>query len=304
MTRCALTNCYTPVRAVKPTTLEERQTYLVQNRTNGDGEPRTKETLRRLVLETSILTNYAGSSLVELGHTKVLGHLTISTDGNHSLVETGVLLVRVNQVANLALPSSSSSTVSSLDVSHNNNNNNSRKSHSAQGSSVDLEARIQTALLPALHLADYPKTVLQLDITVLQNDGSLLSACMLAATLALADARVELYDLVTCCEVVVVVLMKDNQGAHGTTTNPNSSSHFELLVDPTLEEERAANAKITLAIMPQWKEVTLWQQSGAVSSSMAEQQGQAIEEAMKLCRDGCRTLHRFVRQHLLDKEEE
>lgn len=304
MTRCVLTNCYTPVRAVKPTSVEERQTYLVQNRTNGDGEPRTKETLRRLVLETSILTNYAGSSLVELGHTKVLGQLTISTDGNHSLVETGVLLVRVNQVANLALPSSSSSTVSSLDVAHN-NNSNSRKSNSAQGSSVDLEARIHTALLPTLHLADYPKTVLQLDITVLQNDGSLLSACMLAATLALADARVELYDLVTCCEVVVVVLMNNKNDVHHNTANPDSSQ-FELLVDPTLEEERAANAKITLAIMPQWKEVTLWQQSGGVSSSIAEQQQQvtAIDEAMKLCRDGCRTLHRFLRQHLLDKEQE
>lgn len=301
MTRCVLTNCYTPVRAVKPTSVEDCQTYLVQNRTNGDGEPRTKETLRRLVLETSILTNYAGSSLVELGHTKVLGQLTISTDGNHSLVETGVLLVRVNQVANLALPSSSSSTVSSLDVAHN-NNSNSRKSNSAQGSSVDLEARIHTALLPTLHLADYPKTVLQLDITVLQNDGSLLSACMLAATLALADARVELYDLVTCCEVVVVVLMTKKNDVHSNT----GSSQFELLVDPTLEEERAANAKITLAIMPQWKEVTLWQQSGGVSSSIAEQQQQvaAIDEAMKLCHDGCRTLHRFLRQHLLDKEQE
>lgn len=303
MARCVLTNCYTPVKAVKPTTRGERQTYLVQNRTNGDGEPRTKETLRRLVLETSILTNYAGSSLVELGHTKVLGQLAISTDGNHALVETGVLLVRVNQVANLALPSSYSSTVSSLDVAHNNNSTTTnRKPQSAQGGSVDLEARIHTALLPALHLVDYPKTVLQLDITVLQNDGSLLSASLLAATLAMADARVELYDLVTCCEVVV---MNCASTATGDVGDGNAGTNHELLVDPTLEEERAASAKITLAIMPQWKEVTLWQQSGCVSSSMAAaQQGKAIEEAMKLCRDGCRTLHRFVRQHLLDKEQE
>lgn len=120
--------------------------------------------------------------------------------------------------------------------------------------------------------------VLQVEITVLQNDGSLLSACIAASTLALMDARVELYDIVTCCQVVVI-------------NNGDGQSPI-LLADPTLAEEEAANATVTLALMPNWKEVTLWQQSGRP----------VPPAAMDLCRDGCRTLLRFLRQHLMDKE--
>lgn len=256
-----LSNCYFPVKVVSQTTVEERQAQLVDNRTNGDGEPRTKETLRRLCLETSIMSSRAGSSLVELGHTKVICQVSVGADGNHALVETGVLQIRVVLVAGNMAPQS---TVSTLD-------GNVRK-QSLQTAQVDMEARIHAALLPALNLADYPKAVIQVELTILQNDGSLLSAGLMAATLALTDARVELYDIVTCCEVVVI---GDN-----------------LLADPTLAEEQAASAKVTLAIMPNWKEVTLWQQSGP-----------APTDAMNLCRDGCRTLNRFLRQHLMEKEQ-
>ena len=272
MTRSVLSNCYVPVKVAPQGTVEERQINLVKNRCNGDGKPRTKETLRRLCLETSILSTHAGSSLVELGHTKILCKVSIGTDGNHSLVETGVLLVRVDLIANFGMPPQPN--VSSLD------GNIKRQSHPA--AQVDMEARIHTALLPTLNLSDYPKAVIQVDITILQNDGSILSASLLAATLALADARVDLYDLVTCCEVVV---LRDG----------------DLLADPTLAEEQAASAKLTLAIMPSnsWKEVTLWHQSGP-AQSVAD----GMDAMMNLCRDGCRTLHRFVRQHLLDKEQQ
>jgi exosome complex component MTR3 len=272
MTRSVLSNCYVPVKVVPQGTVEDRQSNLVKNRSNGDGEPRTKETLRRLYLETSILSTHAGSSLVELGHTKILCKVSIGTDGNHSLVETGVLLIRVDLIANFGTPPHP--TVSSLD------GNIKRQSHvTAQ---VDMEARIHTALLPALNLADYPKAVIQVDITILQNDGSILSASLLAATLALADARVDMYDLVTCCEVVA---LQDG----------------DLLADPTLAEEQAASSKMALAIMPSntWKEVTLWQQSGP-APSVAD----GMDAMMNLCRDGCRTLHRFVRQHLVEKEQQ
>jgi len=257
-----LSNCYVPLTiSPEKTTPKEWKDHLVQHRTNGDGESRTKEQLRRLCLETTILSSHAGSSLVELGHTKVLAKVSIGTDGNHSQVDTGVLQIRVDQVANFGMPPAS--TVSALD-------GNVKRSNS-QTHQVDMEARIHAALLPALNLTEFPKIVLQVDITVLQNDGSLLSAGMAATTLALLDAGVELHDLVTCCQVVVI--------------------GKDLLADPTLEEEQAADATVTLALMPNWKEVTLWQQSGPAPAA-----------AMDLCRDGCRTLLRFVRQHLIDKE--
>jgi exosome complex component MTR3 len=278
MTKSALSNCYTPIKVAAATDDDAQPTSTLQDRTNGNGEPRTNETLRRLCLETSVLaSSKPGSSLVELGHTKILCHVSLGVDGNHAQVDTGVLLVRVSQAANFGMPPPSA--VSTLDKGVSRNNSN----KAALSQSVDMEARLHAALLPALNLADYRKTVIQLEIVVLQNDGSLLSACLLAATLALCDARVDLYDVVTCCEVVVV----------GATDS--DSSELIFLADPTLAEEEAASAKLTLAIMPNWKEVTLWQQSGAVPD---------LDSAMNLCRDGCRTLQRFLRQHLMDKEQQ
>mmetsp|Transcript_1996 Transcript_1996/g.3110 ORF Transcript_1996/g.3110 Transcript_1996/m.3110 type:complete len:281 (+) Transcript_1996:197-1039(+) len=274
-----LSNCYTPVKVAAPSEDgDEGNTPEQQQRTNGDGEPRTNETLRRLCLETSVLSSSKpGSSLVELGHTKILCHVSLGVDGNHAQVDSGVLLVRVSQAANFGMPPPSA--VSTLDKGVARSNNK-----AAMSQSVDMEARLHAALLPALNLADYRKTVIQVEVVVLQNDGSLLSACLLAATLALCDARVELYDVVTCCEVVVVAAEESSEGA----------LKLSLLADPTLAEEEAALAKLTLAIMPNWKEVTLWQQSGAIPD---------LDAAMTLCRDGCRTLQRFLRQHLMEKEQ-
>ena len=48
-------------------------------------------------------------------------------------------------------------------------------------------------------------------------------------------------------------------------------------------------ALICLAMTPNHKEVTLWSQSGRLSSDMAS-------HAMELCRDGCRTMHKFMRE--------
>jgi len=223
--------------------------------------------MRRIYLETSVLSSHAGSSLVELGHTKVLGKLSITTDGNRSQVDTGVLQIRVEQLPHLGMPLESN--VSTLDGRP----QNTSKVNTTQ--QLHLESRLQAALTPALRLEDYPKMVLQIELTVLQHDGSLLPVCMAAATLALADARVEVYDLVTCCQVAI--MPKDDDGDQ------------ILLADPTFSEEQAAMATVTLAIMPNWKEVTMWQQSGPTP-----------QDAIDICLDGCRTIHRILRQKLLE----
>jgi len=269
MSTSILSNCYAPLRAT-PTDLKKDETVsLADRRTNGDGASRTKEQLRRICLETSVLSSHAGSSLVELGHTKVLARASITTDGNHAQVDIGVLQVRCKQLPGLGMPTQSD--VSALDGRHQSNNN---KNNITQ--QLYLEDCLQAALSQSLRFEDYPKTVIEVELVVLQHDGSLLSACMAAATLALADARVQLYDLVTCCQVAVILEEDGTQSS---------------LADPNFEEEQAAVANVTLAIMPNWKEVTMWQQSGA-----------APQVALDLCQDGCRTMHRLLRQKLLESQ--
>lgn len=94
--------------------------------------------------------------------------------------------------------------------------------------------------------------------------------------MALADANVELYDMVASCTVAVL----------GSA----------ITADPTEDEMAVADASVVLAILPSWKDATLWYQSGKLS-------GERASQAVDLCRDGCRTMQRFMRQCLVDLHE-
>ena len=68
--KTTLTNCYTPT-ALKP----KRRQFTPSSRPCGDGnksDTRSSKAIRRLCLDRSILGSSTGSSIVELGHTKVL----------------------------------------------------------------------------------------------------------------------------------------------------------------------------------------------------------------------------------------
>ena len=71
------------------------------------------------------------------------------------------------------------------------------------------------------------------------------------------------------------------------------------LADPTQLEVTAkdgsSTALICLAMTPNHKEVTLWSQSGRLSSDMASR-------AMELCRDGCRTMHKLMKSSSISSE--
>ena len=201
-----------------------------------------------------------GSSLVELGHSKVLCHVTHG-DPNVSNVEEGVVDVTVDWIPNIGFQAPPD--VSGL-------GQHSARTASTSTMSVDFATKLKDAILPAMvSLQNLPKTVISVTLTILQDDGCILSACVIAASLALSNASLELYDLVTSC---TVCCMEDGV----------------LLVDPTMEELRASSGSLTLTMLYSWKEVTLWQQTGVVTSN-----------AMDVAREGCRTLSKFMRECLL-----
>lgn len=281
VTAATLSNCYVPLKASSDNSksLEERQAHLISTRSNGDGAKRGPIALRRLCLETSVLSTASGSALVELGHTKVLcrveGPVTATDSYSNTNMDEGVLqcVVKYAPLVGIKPQSSVGNTVTTLDsqqISMGRLNAVTMKLES------DLSSNVHAALLPSIPLNQFPKCLLTVSITILQDDGSALSTCILAASLALADANVELYDMTTSCTVAVL----------GST----------LVADPTEDELSVADATVVLAIMPSWKDVTLWFQSGKLSGDVATQ-------AVDLCRSGCRTLQRFMRQCLVDANE-
>ncbi|CAJ1928175.1 unnamed protein product [Cylindrotheca closterium] len=290
-----LSNTYVPLPAIKKEDNTADQTSATIRKDN-----RSHSELRPLCLETSILsaqltttniislggsaTGYGkclGSSLVELGHTKVLCEVNTAPTGT---VDQGSLQCQVQfakhmgknailQRLHMVSPLDSATEAFSIGKLQN----------ATTQMEADLSQELTIALQPVLdpYLFRIPKCAILVQVTVLQDDGSVLSTCIGAATLALMDAQVEMTDLVTSCTVAVLNISSSEEEKEG--------EECIFLADPTQEEMIQAQAVIVLAMTPNHKEVTLWRQSGRLTSDMANQ-------AVELCRSGCRTMHKFLRE--------
>jgi ribonuclease PH len=298
-----LSNCYVPLpvpssssllASLSSTTSQEDGT-LYRSAHSVDGEDsRAAHSLRRLCLETSV-TGQLGSALVELGHTKVLCEVSLTTleypMGTTPQMEEGLLQCHVQYAPYVGrnMVAQRTEAVAPLESTISAGKLNSE----LMTRESDLSFQLSSALLPAIPLEKFPKCVLRVDTTILQDDGSVLSACITAATMALVDAKVELYDVVASCTVAVLV----NDDTTTTTARKDDESSIVYLADPTHLELARGQAEMCLAMLPNHKEVTLWNQSGRLTSSMANQ-------AMELCRDGCRTMHKLMRERLIASQQE
>jgi len=157
---------------------------------------------------------------------------------------------------------------------------------------VELSSRLHDAIVPSIPLDLLRKNVVDVFVMVLQNDGGVLGAAVMAASLALADSGVELYDLVSACSVAVVPRHLTTVGDGDGDGDAASSSSYCLLADPSEEELLAADGVVTLAMMPNWKEVTFWDQTGRLPVTTAS-------DAADLCRNGCAMMQKFMRQSLV-----
>jgi exosome complex component RRP41 len=63
----------------------------------------------------------------------------------------------------------------------------------------ELEAAIRNALEQTVMLESYPRSMISVSISVLQNDGAVLPACINAASLALVNAGIPMKELLVAC---------------------------------------------------------------------------------------------------------
>lgn len=116
-------------------------------------------------------------------------------------------------------------------------------------------------------------------MNVLENDGtsSCLAAAIIASSVALADAGIEMLDQVTACSSV---LTKDQL----------------ILMDGTEKEEGQKEGSIVLSYMPSLNEVTHILQLG---KSEVTTSSKAIEQ----CIDGCSKIYNVMSHSLLQSLE-
>ncbi|NXT74183.1 EXOS6 protein, partial [Zapornia atra] len=111
---------------------------------------------------------------------------------------------------------------------------------------------------------------------VLQDGGSALAAAISAAALALADAGVEMYDLAVGCALCRC---------------PGPAAAW--LLQPGEPEERRAEARLTLALLPALNQVS------AVLGGGQGSPPESWAQALRLGLDGCHRLYPVLRQSLL-----
>ncbi|KAL7468398.1 hypothetical protein ACHAXS_008627 [Conticribra weissflogii] len=293
-----------------------------------DGQTfRGPKTLRRLHLRRSVLSQSTGSSLVEWGHTKVLCSVRgprpvhcsgLAHSGGDDFDGDGddgkaVLLCQVRYLAQVGLrPESLARDSVGGDVSNSNSNSNAAasggripkdalstsqdaapyasSSSAAWADETHLSRRLREALSPSVILDGLGrKRCVEVYVHVLQSDGGVLGAAVAAATLALVDAGVGVRDLVCVGSAAVVVVAGDAMGDDG-----NAERKEVVLADPNEEELLRAEGVVTIAMMPNWREVTVWDQCGRMSI-------EASREAVEVARDGCVTVAKFLRNSLLDE---
>jgi ribonuclease PH len=164
-----------------------------------------------------------------------------------------------------------------------------------------LSHRLYEALSPAVILKDNSKMCVEVFVEVLQSDGGVFNAAVLGASLALVDAGVAMRDMVCAGSAAVMKVETTTTattdatqvGKRVTAKKMDSSHHHVVIADPTEEEILQASGVLTIALMPNWKEVTVWDQFGKMSMDSSS-------EAIELARDGCVTMHKFLKNCLLN----
>eukprot|EP00877_Chromochloris_zofingiensis_P014209 jgi/Chrzof1/9041/Cz03g33280.t1 len=235
--------------ALEPLPLPEQ---VVQNGTRLDG--RGFEEFRPVFVNTKVVSRAVGSAYAEFSNTKVMVAVygPRQAERRHGFSALG----RIH-----------------CEVSYTSFASQERSRQAQRANAKVVSSMLQQALEASVDLSKFPKAVLDVYCCVLEAGGAEEAAVITAASMAVADAGIELYDLVPACCVSLI--------------------NGQLLLDPTSVEMARQEGSLLLAMMPSSNEVTQMVMSGSWSSSQTK-------EALALATAGCSQLKQVMRQTLLD----
>jgi len=132
-----------------------------------------------------------------------------------------------------------------------------------------MSSSIKTALESAVCLHEFPNYQVDVFILVLEDDGSVLPASMMAAGIAFIDASIPCYDIMTAASVAVIdgKLLIDPSGAEEeiVASSSKSNNHGTITIS-------------SLAAMDQMSQILF---SGFVDASLIKEAKKSIMELNK-----------------------
>lgn len=142
----------------------------------------------------------------------------------------------------------------------------------------DFSLMLLESLQPAVCLHKYPRSQIEVNVMVLENSGSVLAHAVTCASLALADAGIEMYDLVLGCS-----MRQDGDS---------------FVVDPTYMEENSSGTDtkdnqggLTVAFLPSLNQISGLQSDGEMSE-------ETLTAGVRTCIEGCYKLYPVIQKAL------
>ena len=133
---------------------------------------------------------------------------------------------------------------------------------------------LETALQCAVCLESFPKSQVEINVKILQDSGDVLAPAIICASLALADADIEMYDLVTACSLV----FDDEQ----------------IALDPLIDEmsQTSSRGVLTIGYLPSLNIMSCIMQDGIMDSERSI-------ACIKECIRGCIRTHSVMKDCLV-----
>jgi exosome complex component RRP41 len=234
--------------------MTQTRSLIDENGRRTDG--RTARELRDIQIKVGVVKNADGSALIEFGKNKiVVGVYGPREVHPKHMAQTDRCILRCRYHMS---PFSTDT----------------RKNPAPSRREVEISKVIREALEPALILEDYPRATIDVYIEVLQADGGSRCAGITAASVALADAGINMRDMVSAC-------------AAGKVDD-------KIVLDINDTEDKEGGADMPVAFMPNLKQITLLQLDGILNS---EQFNTCLNEAI----NGCTKVYAIQRASLMQK---
>lgn len=212
--------------------------------------------IRNVSIKVGVLKNADGSAYIEFGKNKILAGVFGPRDVHPKHMadqDSGILRCRYH--------------MSPFSVTE-------RKNPAPSRREIEISKVIKEALQPAVMLKDFPRTVVDVFIEVLQADGGSRCAALDAASVALVDAGIPMRDMVSAC-------------AAGKVAD-------KIVLDVNDEEDKEGQADMPVAYMPNLGKITLMQLDGILT---ADEYKKCLETAI----GGCKQVYEIQKKSLMER---
>lgn len=217
---------------------------------------RTIDDLREVKITVGVIRNADGSAFIEFGRNKIIAAVYGPREvhpKHMALPDRCVLKCRYHM------------SPFSTDT---------RKNPAPSRREVEISKVMRESLEPALILEDYPRATIDVFVEVLQADGGSRCAGIVAASVALADAGINMRDIVSAC-------------AAGKVDD-------RIVLDVNDTEDKEGSADMPVAYMPHLDQVTLLQLDGILTQ---DQFNESLDKAIM----GCKKVYEIQKQALMQK---